>query len=90
LKKVNTHPPDLLLALGLNKDPAPLFSFGICQSYDLPADTTVLFESFGNNNNSINWYFTDNAGTIVTTETGGSLPDYYINRFDTAAAEVDY
>jgi len=90
LKKVNTHPPDLLLALGLNKDPAPLFSFGIRQSYDLPADTTVLFESFGNNNNSINWYFTDNAGTIVTTETGGSLPDYYINRFDTAAAEVDY
>ena len=66
-----------------------MFSFDIRQSYDMPADTTVLFESFGNNNNSISWNFTDNAGTIVTTETGGSLPDYYVNRFDTATAEVD-
>lgn len=89
LKKINTHQPGLLLALELNKDPAPLFSFGIRQSYDMPADTTVLLESFGNNNNSIYWYFTDNAGTIAT-ETGGILPDYYINRFDTATAEVNY
>jgi len=90
LKKVNTHQPGLLLALELNKDPAPLFSFGVRQSYEMPADTTVLLASFGNNNNIITWNFTDDAGAIITTETGGSLHGYYINRFDTATAEMDY
>lgn len=90
LKKLNAHTVDLLLRLVLHKDPAPLLTMGIQNSYDLPVDTTIMMESYGNYNNSIAWYFTDKAGTVVPGEGSGVIPSYYINRFDTATAEVDY
>ncbi|MEP6952368.1 MAG: hypothetical protein ABI863_23955 [Ginsengibacter sp.] len=90
LKKLNAHPGDLLLRLVLNKDPTPLFTIGIPHSYDLPVDTAVLMESYGNYNNNIAWYFTDRSGTVASGEGSGMVPNYYINRFDTATAEVDY
>jgi len=95
LKKIKSHPAELMLHIILDTDPSQFnlytHPYGeVIGSYDLVDDSSVIMKSYGNYDNSISWDFTDKAGNPVTTETGGSLPDYYINRFDTATAEVDY
>jgi hypothetical protein len=50
----------------------------------------VVLSSYGYMNNIIYWYFMDGIGNIDTTEVGGQLPSYYINRFDTASVEMNY
>jgi len=90
LVKQNPHPDSLLLAIASDIDPAPLWTFPETNYYHQANDTTVLIASCGNINNTINWYFTDNGHVVITTETGGHIPDYYINRFDTAIVELHY
>ena len=46
--------------------------------------------SYGNTNYIINWYFIDGLGNTVATETGGQIPGYYVNRFDTVSVEINY
>lgn len=84
LKRINSHSLDLYLVIQIGGP------FGVKGSYNLPLDTTVIMASYGNRNNPLLWYFTNATGTADTTNKGGSLPDYYINRFDTASVEINY
>jgi hypothetical protein len=81
LQKINTHSQDALLHI---------FFCGLHYSYNQVEDSTVIIESYGNSDNSIDWYFTDDRGNKITTETSGQVPIYYINRFDTASVEINY
>ncbi|MFT4019639.1 MAG: hypothetical protein QM668_21930 [Agriterribacter sp.] len=90
LKKINTHLSGLLLTVKVSEDPSPPFDPGSGLSFNQPADTTILMMSYGNTNYIINWYFIDGLGNTVATETGGQIPGYYVNRFDTVSVEINY
>ena len=90
LKKINPHAPESSLIVNVNQDPHSIFFDGTSYSFHQPADTTLVLSSYGYMNNIIDWYFMDGMGNIDTTDVGGQLPSYYINRFDTAAVEINY
>jgi hypothetical protein len=91
LKKINSHSPGLFLDIEVKPDSSavPFFGWSI-NSFDQPADTTVVVPSYGYCNNIVHWYFTDGPGNIDSSETRGQRPGYYISRFDTAFVELNY
>jgi hypothetical protein len=88
LKKVNPHASGLSMVLNVKPDSSTLY--GSTAAFSLPADTTFAMASHGNINNVVSWYFINGMGNVDTTEMGGQLPSYYINRFDTASVEINY
>ena len=89
IRKINPHSPDLSLVVNINRD-SSFFENGTLNAFAQPADTTVVMPSYGYTNNLLRWHFSDGFGNVDTTETVGQLPIYYINRFDTAAVEINY
>jgi hypothetical protein len=98
LKKVSVHDPALHLDINVSGDQntvpdvfnniSPLF---FKYSFNMPNDTTVILNSYGNNNNTLLWYIGKEVspGLDSLVEKLGSQ-QYYINRFDTAVVEIDY
>ncbi len=89
IRKINPHSSGLSLVVNINPD-SSFFNYGSINAFGQPADTTVIMPGYGYTNNLLSWHFSDGMGNVDTTETGGQLPSYYINRFDTASVELNY
>lgn len=91
LKKINLHSADLSLVVDISNSSSSAFLYGGPRGvYGQPQDTTAVLPSYGYTNNFLRWHFFDTMGNIDTIDRGGTLPGYYINRFDTASVEINY
>lgn len=85
IKKINTYAYDDFLNITVRDAACSVCLLYTGTRIGLPNDTTVFLKGYGNSNNQVVWNINYSIPTVSQT-----LPDIYINKFDTASVNIEY